>query len=66
MANLSFMRQSLTRPEADVQNLVNKDHLVQEWAVLTEKPDWVFGAELISCGSELYTIGGVSSRQVDR
>ncbi len=38
----------------------------QEWGVLTEKPDWVFGAELVCCGSELYTIGGVSSRQVDR
>ena len=39
---------------------------LQEWGVLTEKPDWVFGAELVCCGSELYTIGGVSSRQVDR
>ena len=37
-----------------------------ECGLLTEKPDWVFGAELVSCGGALFTIGGVSSRQVDR
>ena len=33
---------------------------------MSEKPDWVFGAELVSCGGQLYTVGGVASRQVDR
>ena len=33
---------------------------------LTEKPDWVFGAELVTCAGCLFTLGGVSSRQVDR
>ena len=35
------------------------------WTVLTEKPDWVFGAELAYCDQRLFTLGGVSSRQVD-
>ena len=33
---------------------------------LTEKPDWVFGAELVACDGALFTVGGVSSRAVDR
>ena len=38
----------------------------EKWDVLTEKPDWVFGAEMVGCAGKLYTVGGVSSRQVDR
>ena len=42
------------------------DFVEEKWDVLTEKPDWVFGAEMVGCGGKLYTVGGVSSRQVDR
>ena len=42
------------------------DFVEEKWDVLTEKPDWVFGAEMVGCGGKLYTVGGVSSRQVDK
>ena len=42
------------------------DFQEKKWDVLTEKPDWVFGAEMVSCGDSVFTVGGVSSRQVDR
>ena len=32
------------------------------WSVLTEKPDWVFGAELAAADNRLFTLGGVASR----
>ena len=32
------------------------------WSVLTEKPDWVFGAELAAADGRLFTLGGVASR----
>ena len=41
------------------------DFVTGTWSVLTEKPDWVFGAELAYCDQRLFTLGGVSSRQVD-
>ena len=40
------------------------DFITGDWSVLTEKPDWVFGAELVYCDQRLFTIGGVASRQV--
>ena len=56
------------------------DFQASHWGVLTEKPDWVFGAEMVSCRGRwgwqhspliicmcsLYTLGGVASRQVDK
>ena len=56
------------------------DWVSGDWSVLTEKPDWVFGAEMVHCDGRLFTlgkqcyirsdvhpciVGGVSSRQVD-
>ena len=42
------------------------DFSLGQCGLLTEKPDWVFGAELVQCAGALFTVGGVASRQVDR
>ena len=42
------------------------DFSLAQCGLLTEKPDWVFGAELVQCAGSLFTVGGVASRQVDR
>ena len=38
------------------------DWCTGQWTVLTEKPDWVFGAELAAADGRLFTLGGVASR----
>ena len=38
------------------------DWCTGQWSVLTEKPDWVFGAELAAADGRLFTLGGVASR----
>ena len=38
--------------------LQSYDFVSGDWSVLSEKPDWVFGAEMVSCDQKLFTIGG--------
>ena len=46
----------------DDQVLECYDWVTGQWTVLTEKPDWVFGAELAAADGRLFTLGGVASR----
>ena len=38
--------------------LQSYDFVSGSWSVLSEKPDWVFGAEMVYCDQRLFTIGG--------
>ena len=38
------------------------DFSLAQCGLLTEKPDWVFGAELAAADGRLFTLGGVASR----